>query len=272
MKGIGKIVLVALLVTTCVVGLSACKQETKKQGFETTSVNDSQKTQTTPTPTPVPTQAATAQTTTTATVAIDAGHQGKADSAQEPIGPGASETKARVAGGATSVTTGTPESEVNLAVALKLQSALATRGINVVMVRTTEDVDISNAERAAIANDANADLFIRLHCDGVDSSSTNGFLTLVPGSNSYTAAIAAQSQAAGDIMHPVIVSETGANDRGIVERTDLSGFNWCTVPTVLFEMGCMSNPTEDAKLNSDAYQQTLANAIADATVTYLNSR
>ena len=44
------------------------------------------------------------------------------------------------------------------------------------------------------------------------------------------------------------------------------------MPTVLLEMGCMSNPTEDEKLNSDEYQRQLAVAIADGTVAYLNQR
>lgn len=202
-------------------------------------------------------------------IAVDAGHQAKGDSKQEPIGPGASETKARVTSGTSGVATGELESQVNLDVALKLRDELEARGATVVMVRTAQDVDISNSERAKIANDAGAALFIRLHCDGVDGSqSAKGFMTLEPGENAYTKGIATESQRAARIMHPVIVSETGAADRGIVERNDLSGFNWCTVPTVLFEMGCMTNPDEDRALASDAYQQKLATAIADATVAY----
>ena len=140
-------------------------------------------------------------------------------------------------------------------------------------MRDTEDIDISNSERAAIANDNHADLFIRLHCDGVEgSSATNGFYTLIPGENSWTAPIVAESAVAGRIIHETVLAQTGANDRGIKERTDLSGFNWCTVPTVLLEMGCMSNPTEDEKLTSDEYQRQLAVAIADGTVAYLNQR
>ncbi|NTU89215.1 MAG: N-acetylmuramoyl-L-alanine amidase, partial [Actinobacteria bacterium] len=202
-------------------------------------------------------------------IVIDAGHQASGDYDQEPIGPGASETKARVSDGTQGVSTGTPESVVNLAIALKLRDALVERGFTVIMVRESEDVDISNAERAAIANEAGADLFIRLHCDGSDDSSLSGFMTLVPAENEWTGPIVAESGNAAAIIHPIIVNALGASDRGIVPRSDLSGFNWCEVPTVLFEMGLMSNPAEDEKLGSDEYQRLLADSIADATVAYM---
>lgn len=206
-------------------------------------------------------------------IVIDAGHQTNGDSDPEPIGPGASETKARVTGGTSGVSTGNPEYEVNLEVALKLRDELMRRGYTVVMCRESNDVNMSNSERAAIANEANADMFIRLHCDGLDSSSTSGFMTLVPGANEFVSGdLAATSQNAGEIMHAVIVSELGAHDRGVMQRTDLSGFNWCTVPSVLFEMGCMSNPAEDEALGSDEYQNRIATSIADGLDAYMLSR
>lgn len=227
-------------------------------------------------PSPAPSDAADASSSSSVdrpldgvVIAVDAGHQAKGDSRQEPVGPGARTTKVRVTSGTAGVATGALESQVNLDVALKLRDELEARGATVVMVRTTQDVDISNAERAQMANDAGAALFIRLHCDGVDGSpSTKGFMTLEPGENVYTEGIVSESQRAARIMHPIIVRETGAVDRGIVARDDLSGFNWCTVPTVLFEMGCMTNPDEDRALASDDYQRQLATAIADAAAAY----
>jgi N-acetylmuramoyl-L-alanine amidase len=203
-------------------------------------------------------------------VVIDPGHQARGNSSTEPVGPGSGEAKAKVSSGTAGVITGTPESELVLFVALKLRDSLAAHGIEVVMTRTTQDVDISNIERAQIANAAGADLFVRIHADGSDSSSTAGIRVLYPASiKGWTDDIATASKEAAALAQRELITATGASDRGIDARSDMTGFNWSDVPVILPEIGFMTNPTEDKLLATPAYQQKIVDGLTRAILGFL---
>jgi N-acetylmuramoyl-L-alanine amidase len=206
---------------------------------------------------------------TTTVVVIDPGHQSRGDATPEPVGPGAAETKPRVTGGTTGVVTRVPEYEVVLQVATNLKARLEARGITVVMTRTTNDVNISNSERAQMANEAGADLFVRIHADGNVDSAQAGISTLYPAENQWTAPIAAESLRAAQVVHGAVIASTGAASRGVVPRTDLSGFNWSTVPSVLVECGFLTNAVEDRLISSPHYQDKLAEGMATGILTFL---
>jgi N-acetylmuramoyl-L-alanine amidase len=188
------------------------------------------------------------------------------------VAPGSSATKPRDAGGTSGVVTGEPESLVNLQVAMKLRDVLAARGIKVVMVRTTQAQRRSSIERARIANSAGADLFVRLHCDGSGDRAKHGISVLVPARASWTQPIYARSREAGKLALASAVQATGAQDLGLVERSDLAGFNWSKVPSLLVEMGFMSNAAEDRRLVSDSYQKALARGIGEGVSAYLEAQ
>lgn len=206
-------------------------------------------------------------------IVIDAGHQSKANLDKEPVGPGSSEMKIKVAGGATGIVTGLEEYKLTLMVALKLQAELESRGYEVLMIRTTNDVDMSNAERAQIANAANADAFIRIHGNSFENSSAHGALTMCQTKNNpFNGNLYQQCRSLSEAVLDGLVAATGCYKRSILESDSMSGINWCQVPVTIVEMGFMSNPEEDQLMATDAYQSKIAIGIANGLDTYFQNR
>ena len=201
-------------------------------------------------------------------VCIDPGHQAKGDGKAEPIAPGSSQTKARVSSGTAGVGTKKAEYIVNLEASLILRKLLEDNGYQVVMTRETHEVNISNAERAQLANNAKADMTIRIHCDSIGNGGKTGATLLVPGKESkYTSGIYAKSFAYAECLEKALKA-SNVKVNGIFERTDMTGFNWSTVPVVIFEMGFMSNWNEDQMLSDPQYQTKLMEAVVTALEAY----
>ncbi|MCI6739054.1 MAG: N-acetylmuramoyl-L-alanine amidase [Intestinibacter sp.] len=205
-------------------------------------------------------------------ICIDPGHQTKGDMSEEPVGPGSSETKFKVSWGTQGVSTNIPEYELNLQASKILKKYLEDMGFKVIMTRETNDVNITNSERAIFANENNANLVIRIHADGSDDSSVTGASLHIPASNGkYTSKIYKESNKCAQIMFSDM-KEAGFKVNNIYERSDLTGFNWSEVPAVLVEMGFMSNPEEDEKMAQKSYQEKMMKAIAEATQTYFDGK
>lgn len=202
-------------------------------------------------------------------ICIDAGHQATPNTDTEPVGPGAEDKKAKVSAGNTGVTTGTEEYELNLEVALKLQSALEARGYTVKMIRTSNDVDISNAARAELANSDKADAFIRIHANGSTDTNASGVMTVCQTKdNPYNADIYDSCKRLSADVLSGMAATTGANSEGVWETDSMSGINWCKVPVTIVEIGYMTNSEEDQKLVTSDYQNLLAKGIADGIDAY----
>ncbi|HFK1766368.1 N-acetylmuramoyl-L-alanine amidase [Bacillus wiedmannii] len=206
-------------------------------------------------------------------VVIDPGHQQKANLNLEPIGPGAATQKYKVTDGTTGVVTKKREAVLVLEMAFVLKEKLEAKGIQVLMTRTSQDVDISNKERATFANDHKANLFLRLHADGSENPNQSGFAVLTPAEGSpYTKEIYAESLQISQTIVNKMRENQQVKVNGIKFRDDLSGFNWSKVPGVLLELGFMSNPEEDKKLSDSQYVNSLLQSVTDSVEEYRKSK
>jgi N-acetylmuramoyl-L-alanine amidase len=177
----------------------------------------------------------------------------------EPIGPGSSVRKIKDGGGAPE------EAEVVLAIARKTRTLLLRRGYRVAMTRTGPVFRYGsggNVARAEFCNRRNAKLMLRIHADGSSNPASRGIATLYPALRpGWTDDIYVRSLRAARLVQRAAVSVTRARDLGLVRRSDLTGFNWANVPSILVETGFMTNPAERNRLESSGYQWRLARGL-----------
>lgn len=193
-------------------------------------------------------------------VVLDIGHQKYANSEQEPLGPDMSGTKDKCSSGTAGVVTGRPEYEVNLEIGLKMRDYLKSLGCTVFMTRTTNNVDLSNIDRANFAKSHNPDVYIRLHCDGSNDSSARGVGVFVTSIGNYKNKLPGW----GDLLGECFSDATGAKYRGCNAGTTYSGLNWAaSIPSFLLEMGYMSNSQDDKLLSDPSYQQKICRGVAE---------
>ncbi len=210
-------------------------------------------------------------------VGIDPGHNGLNYTApqiiNQPVWNGQEDEACDTTG--TETASGYTEAEYNFNVATFLEADLETEGAQVVMTRPNNSgIGPCVTTRAAIINDAHADVAVDIHADGgpVDG---RGFAVLEPVADGPNNAVISSSATFAAIMRNAFLAGTGMpvssydGVDGLQPRNDLAGLNLTTVPKVLIECGNMQNATDAAMLVTPAFQQSAAAAMAQAITTYL---
>ena len=187
------------------------------------------------------------------TLVIDAGHGG-------------------IDGGAIS-DDGTRESDINLAIALKLDCIVRFSGQKTVMTRLddsrkTDILSYSEREdlkaRAELVNSTENAVLVSIH--------QNDFPTAQPKGAQVLYSAFGDSERLGKRMQELLVSRLDPENRRLAAPAPadlyLTSHTFC--PAVLVECGFMSNNFEVLKLKEDSYQKSLALVIASACLEYLS--
>ena len=219
-------------------------------------------------------QAASDADAPTHIVGIDPGHQGpNVDMSDlEPLGPGSTEMKAKASTGTQGAFTGLPEYQLNLDISLKLKDILEDRGYEVILTRTDNDTAISNKERAEHVADQGAEVYVRIHANGAESSSASGALTISPSSsNPYIPQLYEESSQLSQCILDSYCQATGFANLGVSYYDNMTGINWSSVPVTIVEMGFMTNEQDDQQMSDPDFQDTMAQGIADGIDSYFNN-
>ena len=197
-------------------------------------------------------------------VVIDAGHQNKENIRKESAGPESSRMSQKMEAGAVGSFLGVRECDVTLAIAEKTKQVLTERGYQVIMTRESNDVNMSWAERARLAEKSGAGALIHIHAHSQESTSVTGVLASCQSSrNPYNGDLASESYALSSCIAGSVSQAAGAKNRGVKQTDTSSEINWSQVPVTSLETGFLSNQQEELLLSQEEYQSRLAVGIAD---------
>ena len=205
-------------------------------------------------------------------IVIDPGCQAVKNNEKDSVGPGAWTRISEDLVGAKGVSTGNNEYDINLRVALLTKSLLDSKGYQVELTRTTNDVDITNPDRAMVANTLRADLFISIHSSNKNKDAQG--ISVICGSkdNPYCFNNYKDNRLLADTMLGSLIEKTSVEKYKVCENDELPGINWCTVPNVVVELGNLNNPTDDEKLADEDYQKKLAEGIVAGVESYFSQK
>lgn len=149
------------------------------------------------------------------------------------------------------------EKDLNLAIALNLKEKLSKESVDIIMTRQ-DDKDVDLFERVRIANDSNADLFLSIHNNWFPDESIHGTTTLYSSLNTNISGKSLDSKQFASIMNHSLVNDLQTRNFGIEVRNDLVVIKYTTMPSVLVEIVCLSNPGERSRAKNPAFVEKAA--------------
>ncbi|MBM7578795.1 N-acetylmuramoyl-L-alanine amidase [Jeotgalibacillus terrae] len=174
-----------------------------------------------------------------ATIVIDAGHGGRD-------------------GGAIGAA-GTLEKSLTIRTAEALYHMLSSTGANVIMTRE-DDRHVDLHSRVAVSKDHGADAFISLHYDAINDRSVKGFTTYFYGG---------PDEALADSVHSGLSDSMTIKNRGMHHGNFLV-LRDNSAPSVLIELGFISNPSEEASVNNERFREIAATGIYNGLTDYFS--
>ena len=209
-------------------------------------------------------------------VCIDPGHQGLQVKAGKVYQyPGSTK---RVSGGDSTMAQGTvtlrKESICVLEISYRICRMMRELGADVVMTRWSEEVSVTNMERANYANDQQADYCLRIHLNNSSEGTNNAIYVYGPSNSPYAreALPIEQYRDTAQTILNAMKASTGVQG-GIVRMSDqFVGNNWAKMPTFLLECGFLSTPANDWILTTDDYQEKIARGITNGLVAVVEGR
>lgn len=197
-------------------------------------------------------------------IVIDPCNQLVANTSQEPVGPNSNQTKQGVSAGSVGGLYGTRESQINLDYAVALRAELQARGYQVLLTRDSEEADITNKQRAEMANDSGATVWIRIGvCESSDAEMTGVMAQCISERNPYHSELYRDSHALATRVLQGITDNIQVTNHGIFENDQMVAFNWSEIPVISIDIGFLSNATDEANLVTDWYKETMVKGIAD---------
>lgn len=154
------------------------------------------------------------------------------------------------------------EADVVLDISQQVASILEQQGVQIIMTRTS-DVDVELEPRVAMAERANASLFVSIHANAIDMSR--------PEVNGTSVYYFSSGEGLAQTVQNVIVQDLGMQDRGI-HSARFYVLRKTSMPAILVETAFVTGAEDARKLADSSWRSQMASAIAKGVLQYLQGR